>query len=169
MRAPAHCGAGILRGGPLHQPAAVSGLCPVPGGSRPAPGAGVGHRGRVLRHPAGVSGGAAAADGGGAVHGPVRHLRQHGHRGHAGPAGGRAADPPGLLRHRHRRADDVRVHQPHPDHPVPAYGAHGTAQRGDPAGHGGTPGRTHPGDCPHHPADRGIRPRHFLVFPAETA
>lgn len=77
--------------------------------------------------------------------------------------------PPGLLRHRHRRADDVRVHQPHPDHPVPAYGAHGTAQRGDPAGHGGAPGRTHPGDCPHHPADRGIRPRHFLVFPAETA
>ena len=80
-----------------------------------------------------------------------------------------AGQPPGLLRHRHRRADDVRVHQPHPDHPVPAYGAHGTAQRGDPAGHGGAPGRTHPGDCPHHPADRGIRPRHFLVFPAETA
>lgn len=34
-----------------------------------------------------------AADGGGAVHGPVRHLRQHGHRGHAGPCGRRAADP----------------------------------------------------------------------------
>ena len=42
----------------------IRGLCPGPGGSRPAPGAGAGHRGRILRHPAGVSGGAAAADGG---------------------------------------------------------------------------------------------------------
>ena len=68
---------------------------------------------------------AAASAGGGAVYRPVRHLRQHGHRGHAGFAGGRTADPRGLLRHRHRRTDHLGLHQPHPDHPLPAYGAHG--------------------------------------------
>ena len=36
--------------------------------------------------------------------------------------------------------DDVRVHQPHPDHPVPAYGGNGPAQRRNFAGHGAAQG-----------------------------
>ena len=40
----------------------------------------------------------------------------------------------GLLRHCHRWAGAVRLHRAAADHPVPAHGGDGTAQRPDPAG-----------------------------------
>ena len=68
------------------------------------------------------------------IHGAVRHSRLHGHRRHAGPAGRGTCRAAGLLRHCHRWAGAVRLHRAAADHPVPAHGGDGAAQRPDPAG-----------------------------------
>ena len=81
------------------------------------------HRGKRLpRH-------ARAAEASGGLHRRLRHRGRYGDRRDARPARERAQHSRGLLHHRHRRHQCLRVHPSHAHHPLPADDGYGHEER----------------------------------------
>ena len=144
------------------------GLCPGLGGPRAAPGAGAGHRGRFLRHPAVVSCHAAASAGGGAVHRPCSPSPTtwpSGPCGLCGEAGRRIPEDCSVIAIDGLTVSDY-INPPLTTlcQPMEHMGRRSVEILLDMVEHRGGPIRETA-----HTTLGGIRPRHFLVFPAETA